>query len=64
MLNIVLRELNTSEIDLIWQQINRRELITQMYVQQGQDLDLIDCFYDVENWDAYHLENDPPLLKQ
>ncbi len=20
-------------------------------------------FYDVENWDAYHLENDPPKLK-
>ncbi|NAR19602.1 GNAT family N-acetyltransferase [Acinetobacter haemolyticus] len=64
MLNIVLRELHTSEIDLIWQQISRRELITQMYVQQRQDLGLIDCFYDVENWDAYHLENDPPLLKQ
>ncbi|MCU4580424.1 GNAT family N-acetyltransferase [Acinetobacter gyllenbergii] len=56
--------LQFSEIDLIWQQISRRELITQMYVQQGLDLKLIDCFYDEQNWDTYHLENDPALLKQ
>lgn len=64
MLNFVLRKLQVSEIDLIWQQISRRELITQMYVQHKQHLDIVDCFYDVENWDGFHLDNDPPLLKQ
>ncbi|MCH7293258.1 GNAT family N-acetyltransferase [Acinetobacter genomosp. 15BJ] len=63
-INIQFKTLQFSEIDLIWQQISRRELISQMYVQQGLDLQLIDCFYDEQNWDAYHLENDPPLLKK
>ncbi|WP_061519611.1 GNAT family N-acetyltransferase [Acinetobacter venetianus] len=57
------KKLEITELDLIWQHISRRELITQMYRQQKQQLELIDCFYDVKNWDAYHLENDPPLLK-
>ncbi|WP_392389710.1 GNAT family N-acetyltransferase [Acinetobacter guillouiae] len=59
-----LRPLQLSDIDLIWQHIDRRELITQMYLQQKQNLHLVDCFYDVQSWDEYHLENDPPLLKQ
>lgn len=48
---------------MIWQHIHRRELITQNYVNQ-QCLQLVDCFYDVQHWDAYHLQNDPPKLKQ
>ncbi|WP_017389023.1 GNAT family N-acetyltransferase [Acinetobacter calcoaceticus] len=61
---MILRSLQSSEIDLIWQQISRRELITQMYIQNQQHLELVDCFFDVQNWDSYHLENDPPKLKQ
>lgn len=61
---MVLRTLQNSEIDLIWQHISRRELITQMYIQNQQHLELVDCFFDVQNWDSYHLENDPPKLKQ
>lgn len=61
---MILRSLQSSEIDLIWQQISRRELITQNYIQNQQQLELIDCFFDVQNWDSYHLENDPPKLKQ
>lgn len=61
---MILRTLKNSEIDLIWQHISRRELITQMYIQNHQHLELIDCFFDVQNWDSYHLENDPPKLKQ
>ena len=61
---MILRSLQSSEIDLIWQQISRRELITQMYIQNQQHLELIDCFFDVKHWDSYHLENDPPKLKQ
>jgi GNAT superfamily N-acetyltransferase len=61
---MVLRTLQNSEIDLIWQHISRRELITQMYIQNRQHLELVDCFFDVQNWDSYHLENDPPKLKQ
>lgn len=61
---MILRSLQSSEIDLIWQQISRRELITQMYIQNQQHLALIDCFFDVQHWDSYHLENDPPKLKQ
>ncbi|KHN66804.1 GCN5 family acetyltransferase [Acinetobacter calcoaceticus] len=61
---MVLRTLQNSEIDLIWQHISRRELITQMYIQNQQHLELVDCFFDVQNWDLYHLENDPPKLKQ
>lgn len=48
---------------MIWQQISRRELITQNYVKQAS-LQLVDCFYDVQHWDADHLQNDPPKLKQ
>lgn len=61
---MILRSLQSSEIDLIWQQICRRELITQNYIQKQQQLELVDCFFDVQNWDSYHLENDPPKLKQ
>lgn len=61
---MILRSLQNSEIDLIWQHISRRELITQNYIQKRQHLDLVDCFFDVQNWDSYHLENDPPKLKQ
>jgi GNAT superfamily N-acetyltransferase len=61
---MILRSLQISEIDLIWQQISRRELITQMYIQHQQRLELVDCFFDVQHWDSYHLENDPPKLKQ
>lgn len=61
---MILRSLQNSEIDLIWQQISRRELITQMYTQNQQQLELVDCFFDVQHWDSYHLENDPPKLKQ
>jgi GNAT superfamily N-acetyltransferase len=61
---MILRSLQHSEIDLIWQQISRRELITQMYIQNQQQLDLVDCFFDVQYWDSYHLENDPSKLKQ
>ncbi|MDP9802942.1 GNAT family N-acetyltransferase [Acinetobacter calcoaceticus] len=61
---MILRSLQSSEIDLIWQQISRRELITQMYIQNQQHLELVDCFFDVQHWDSYHLENDPPKLKQ
>jgi GNAT superfamily N-acetyltransferase len=61
---MILRSLQSSEIDLIWQQISRRELITQMYIQHQQHLELVDCFFDVQHWDSYHLENDPPKLKQ
>lgn len=61
---MILRSLQSSEIDLIWQQISRRELITQNYIQKQQKLELVDCFFDVQNWDSYHLENDPPKLKQ
>jgi GNAT superfamily N-acetyltransferase len=61
---MILRSLQISEIDLIWQQISRRELITQMYIQHQQHLELVDCFFDVQHWDSYHLENDPPKLKQ
>jgi len=61
---MILRSLQSSEIDLIWQQISRRELITQMYIQNQQRLELVDCFFDVQHWDSYHLENDPPKLKQ
>lgn len=61
---MILRSLQSSEIDLIWQQISRRELITQNYIQNQQQLELIDCFFDVQYWDSYHLENDPPKLKQ
>lgn len=61
---MILRSLQISEIDLIWQQISRRELITQMYIQNQQHLELVDCFFDVQHWDSYHLENDPPKLKQ
>lgn len=61
---MILRSLQNSEIDLIWQQISRRELITQNYIQKQQQLELVDCFFDVQNWDSYHLENDPPKLKQ
>lgn len=63
-ISIFLRPLQYKEIDLIWQQISRRELITQLYIQKQDQLELTDCFYDVENWDAYHLENDPPKLKE
>lgn len=59
-----LRSLQRSEIDLIWQQISRRELITHNYIQNQQQLELVDCFFDVQYWDSYHLENDPPKLKQ
>ena len=59
-----LRSLQRSEIDLIWQQISRRELITQNYIQNQQQLELVDCFFDVQHWDSYHLENDPPKQKQ
>ncbi|WP_026040229.1 MULTISPECIES: GNAT family N-acetyltransferase [unclassified Acinetobacter] len=59
---MILRPLQYSEIDLIWQQISRRELITQNYVKQS--LQLEDCFYDVQQWDDYHLQYDPPKLKQ
>ncbi|QNX32666.1 GNAT family N-acetyltransferase [Acinetobacter seifertii] len=61
---MILRSLQSSEIDLIWQHISRRELITQNYIQKQQKLELVDCFFDVQNWDSYHLENDPPKLKQ
>ncbi len=61
---MILRSLQSSEIDLIWQQISRHELITQMYIQHQQHLELVDCFFDVQHWDSYHLENDPPQLKQ
>ncbi|MGR2826315.1 GNAT family N-acetyltransferase [Acinetobacter sp. 1124_18A] len=61
---MILRSLQSSEIDLIWQQISRRELITQMYIQHQQHLELVDCFFDVQHWDSYHLENYPPKLKQ
>lgn len=61
---MILRTLKNSEIDLIWQHISRRELITQMYIQNQQHLELVDCFFDVQHWDSYHLENDPPKLKQ
>lgn len=61
---MILRSLQSSEIDLIWQHISRRELITQNYIQKQQQLELVDCFFDVQNWDSYHLENDPPKLKQ
>lgn len=61
---MILRSLQSSEIDLIWQQISRHELITQMYIQNQQHLELVDCFFDVQHWDSYHLENDPPKLKQ
>ncbi len=61
-INIILRPLRYSEIDLIWQQISRRERITSQYVQQS--LQLVECFYDVQQWDAEHLQNDPPKLKQ
>ncbi len=63
-ISIFLRPLQYKEIDLIWQQISRRELITQLYIQKQDQLELTDCFYDVENWDAYHLENDPSKLKE
>ncbi|MCH7353741.1 GNAT family N-acetyltransferase [Acinetobacter sp. NIPH 1958] len=59
---MILRPLQYSEIDLIWQQISRRELITQNYVKQS--LQLEDCFYDVQQWDDDHLQHDPPKLKQ
>ncbi|MEQ1065033.1 GNAT family N-acetyltransferase [Acinetobacter sp. XH1741] len=59
-----LRSLFYAEIDLIWQQISRRELITQLYIQKQEQLELTECFYDVQQWDAYHLENDPPKLKE
>lgn len=55
-ISIFLRPLQYTEIDLIWQQINRRELITQLYLQKQEHLELTDCFYDVKHWDAYHLE--------
>ena len=45
---MVLRTLQNSEIDLIWQHISRRELITQMYIQNHQHLELVDCFFDVQ----------------
>lgn len=61
---MILRSLQSSEMDLIWQQISRRELITQNYIQKQQKLELVDCIFDVQNWDSYHLENDPPKLKQ
>ena len=32
-ISIFLRPLQYTEIDLIWQHINRRELITQLYLQ-------------------------------
>ncbi len=41
---MILRSLQSSEIDLIWQQISRRELITQNYIQKQQQLELVDCF--------------------
>ncbi len=63
-ISIFLRPLQYTEIDLIWQHISRCELITQLYIQKQEQLELTDCFYDVENWDAYHLENDPPKLKE
>lgn len=63
-ISIFLRPLQYTEIDLIWQQISRRELITQLYIQKQDQLELTDCFYDVKHWDAYHLENDPPKLKE
>ncbi|PKF33756.1 GNAT family N-acetyltransferase [Acinetobacter proteolyticus] len=59
---MILRPLQYAEIDLIWQQISRRELITQNYVKQS--LQLEDCFYDVQQWDDDHLHDDPPKLKQ
>ena len=63
-ISIFLRPLKYTQIDLIWQHISRRELITQLYIQKQEQLELTDCFYDVENWDDYHLENDPPKLKE
>ncbi|WP_353165793.1 GNAT family N-acetyltransferase [Acinetobacter sp.] len=62
-MKISFRPLQHTEIDLIWQQIDRKELITSMYQQQGQQLQHVDCFYDVQTWDQHHLENDPPLIK-
>ncbi|NUF62019.1 GNAT family N-acetyltransferase [Acinetobacter bereziniae] len=62
-MKISFRLLQYAEIDLIWQQIDRKELITHMYLQHSQQLQRIDCFYDVQCWDQYHLENDPPLIK-
>lgn len=43
-ISIFLRPLQYTEIDLIWQQINRRELITQLYLQKQEHLELTDCF--------------------
>ncbi len=62
MINI--KYLDYADIDLIWQQISRRELITQYYVNEQHQLKLKDCFYDVKNWDNDHLQYDPPKLKE
>jgi len=42
---MILRSLQSSEIDLIWQQISSRELITQMYIQNQQHLELVVLFF-------------------
>lgn len=56
--NIELRPLAQSELELIWSQINRRELITQMYWQHGDELEAYDCHHDVEAWDAKMVAED------
>lgn len=61
---IELRPLEYTEIDLIWSQIDRRELITQMYWQQHDELEAYDCHHDVEAWDKEMLSKDPVILKK
>lgn len=61
---IELRPLESTEIDLIWSHIDRRELITQMYWQNQDELEAYDCHHDVEAWDKEMLRKDPADLKK
>lgn len=61
---IELRPLEESEIDLIWSEINRRELITQMYWQNHDELEAYDCHHEVESWDRQMLAKDPIAIKK
>lgn len=61
---IELRPLEQTEIDLIWSHIDRRELITQMYWQNHDELEAYDCHHDVEAWDKEMLSQDPIDLKK
>ncbi|AOA57520.1 GNAT family N-acetyltransferase [Acinetobacter larvae] len=60
----ILSHLTATDIPLIWQHINRREVIERMYRQTHGELHAYSCFYDVLGWDEQHLAEDPPTIRK